>query len=308
MKAEIKITEERSDVTEITKNYMDSVLIEERLIDSREADTKATLLGKTFDSPIMLGAFSYLGSFGSSRDSATVEYAKTAKKLNIAVWAGMMEDEEFQEILDTGVGAIRIIKPYADKEKIYRQIEYSQKNGAIAVGMDIDHIFGTDGKYDVVTGEKMGPQTMTDISDYVRYSGVPFIVKGVLSVTDAVKCAECGVQGIVVSHHHGRMPYAVPPAVALKKIKAELGGTTEMKMFMDCAIDTGADTFKALAMGADAVCVGRVTYPVLKDEGTDGLERYLTRMNQELAMIMGFTGSPTIKDIDPSVLHREVLY
>ena len=48
---------------------------------------------------------------------------------------------------------------------------------------------------------------------------LPFIVKGVLGVEDAIKCAEIGVKGIIVSHHHGRLPYAVPPMMVLPKIK-----------------------------------------------------------------------------------------
>lgn len=122
----------------------------------------------------------------------------------------------------------------------------------MAVGMDIDHCFYGNGGYDVVCGLLMHAKTLEQLRQYVSTSAVPFIVKGVLSVQDAEKCAQAGVKGILVSHHHGIMPYSVPPLMVLPEIRRAVGN--DMKIFVDCGIESGMDVFKALALGADAVC------------------------------------------------------
>lgn len=154
----------------------------------------------------------------------------------------------------------------------------------------------------MVNGELMDKITQDDLKNLIKATSLPVIAKGVLSVHDAVKCAECGVKGIVVSHHHGRMPFAIPPLMALPEIVREVGGKNGLKIFVDSGINTGADAYKVLALGADAVSVGCAILPDLKKSGTEGVEHYIKKMNQELATIMGYTGCATIHDFDPSVL------
>jgi 4-hydroxymandelate oxidase len=129
---------------------------------------------------------------------------------------------------------------------------------------------------------------------------LPFVVKGVLSVQDAVKCAKAGVRGIVVSHHHGILDYAVPPLMILPKIVEAVG--SEMPIFVDCGIATGYDAFKALALGATAVCVGRAVLGPLKEGGAEAAGKYVAQMTRELAGAMARTGSPDIRHIDRSVI------
>jgi len=200
---------------------------------------------------------------------------------------------------------VRIVKPYADRDKVMDQFSHAQQLGAIAIGMDIDHIFGDDGDFDVVLGERMARQTMSDLREYVSAFSLPFVVKGVLSVRDAVKCAECGAAAILISHHHGRMPFAAPPLMLLPEIYREVGGTHGVKIFVDCGIDTGADAYKALALGADAVAVGRAMMPSLQQDGVQGVYDYIKAMNDELAMIMAFTGCASLAEITSSALWRE---
>lgn len=305
MDGQNEIKKEASDANAITREYYDGLLIEQRLIGAVEASLETDVFGKRFSTPIMMGAFSMLPSFGDGRERATLEYARVIKKLNMVNWIGMMSNDETQDILDIHPDTIRIVKPFADKDKVFSQIAYAQEHGALAVGMDIDHIFGSGGKYDIVNGEQMGPQTAEDISEYVRSTDLPFVVKGVLSVRDAAICAECGVKGIMVSHHHGRLPYAIPPVALLESMRREFGNSRDILIFADCGIDTGADAFKAIASGADAVSIGRTTLTSLIQDGKEGLETYLRSMNEELAMIMGFTGAANVGDISQDMLHRK---
>lgn len=289
------------DANKSTREYLDGIMIEERLIDSKEADISFDLWGEKFSTPIMTPAFSHFKAFGEGRENGLVEYSRAMKEINGVNFLGMIENEGAKEIFDTGARTIRIVKPYKDRDKIISQLLYAKEQGAFAVGMDIDHIFGENGKYDVCVGEEMMAQSLDDIKEFVKLTDLPFVVKGVLSVKDALKCYEAGAKGILVSHHHGRMPYAIPPLMILPDIKEALS-ETDMKIFVDCSIDTGADAFKALAIGADAVCVGRAMIPSLEKDGVQGTKDYITKMNQELKYIMGFTGAATLKDISADVL------
>ena len=125
-------------------------------------------------------------------------------------------------------------------------------------------------------------------------------MKGVLSVRDAEKCLEAGVRGIVVSHHHGIMEYAVPPLMILPRIAEAVGG--KMPIFVDCGIATGYDAFKALALGATAVCVGRAVLGPLKESGAEGAAKYIRQMTRELAGVMARTGCADLSSIDRSVI------
>lgn len=291
------------DTNEITREYFDRFVIEQRLIDSAVADTSMELFGKTFSSPVMLPAFSHMKPMGEGRENGLIEYSKAAEILNVVNWIGMIENEGFQEILNVNSSTVRIVKPYADKDKIFSQLKYAADNGAFAVGMDIDHIFDTNG-YDVCAGELMDRQSLEDIKAYVRHTDLPFIVKGVLSVQDAVKCAEAGVKGIVVSHHHGRLPGAMPPLMILPEIKKALEGS-EIKIFVDCGIVSGSDVFKCMCLGADAVSVGRAFRPALYEDGIEGVVSYISRMNDELRYMMSFTSIRNISEFTPEVL-REI--
>ena len=290
-----------SDANIITEQYMDSILIEERLIDSVVADTTIEFLGEKFASPIMTPAFSHLGNYNGREHTGLEEYSIAAKECNILNFCGMMENDQFKKIADTGAKTVRIVKPYADNGKVKDQMQYAESVGAFGIGMDIDHIFGHDG-LDVVVGEKMAEQTMDMLRSYVELTKLPFVVKGVLSVLDAVKCAEIGAKAIIISHHHGRLPYAVPPMMILPEIKEALKDT-DVKIIVDCGIATGADVFKALALGADAAAVGRSMLPSLEKNGSEGVAEFIRYTTNELRYIMSFTGFSKVDEINDSVLH-----
>ncbi|MCR5476029.1 MAG: alpha-hydroxy-acid oxidizing protein [Lachnospiraceae bacterium] len=289
-----------SDANEITARYMDSILIKERLIDSVVADTKTVLFGTEFDTPVLTPAFSHLGCYQGRPRNGLEEYSLAAKQCNMLNFCGMMENEQFRRIADTGAKTVRIVKPYADNGKVRDQFAFAEEAGAFGIGMDIDHIFG-EGGLDIVVGEPMAVQTKDMLRSYVESTKLPFIVKGVLSVEDALTCAEIGAKGIIVSHHHGRLPYAVPPMMILPKIREALEGK-DVTIMLDCGIESGADVYKALALGADAVAVGRSMLPDLEKDGTEGVARFIGKVTGELRYIMSCTGFAKVADIDDSAL------
>lgn len=287
---------------EVTRAYFDSLLLEERLMDGVVPDTGFELYGKRFATPIMTAALSHIGTFNPDMPNGMVEYAKGAEIADAVHWIGMGSDEEFEAVVATGAQTIRIIKPYADEEKIYKQIDCAKKHGALAVGMDIDHMFDLKGNPDICVGEEMAVKSSKDLRRYIEYAQIPFVVKGVLSVHDAYKCAEIGVQGIVVSHHGGRLNYAVPPLYVLPDIVKAVGG--KMPIFVDCGICSGMDAYKALALGATAVSVGLHLIPYIRQGGAEAVADRILEMTAEMKGVMAYTGVASTKDFDASVIHR----
>lgn len=292
----------RGDANEITRAYFDSLLLEARYIDSDTPSTQIDLFGDHFDTPIMTAALSHMHRI---YENGMVELATGAKNSGAVYWTGMGDEAELEAITATGARTIKIIKPYVDNEVIFNKITHAKSISVLAVGMDIDHSFGNDGTYDNVLGFDMRPKNFEELKMFVDAARpLPFIVKGVLSVSDAMKCLAAGAAGIVVSHHHGRLAYAVPPLQILPEIVKAIDG--HMKIFVDCCIESGVDAYKALALGADAVCVGQALIPDLKEGGHQGVTDKINKLTDELKYAMAYTGVKSMDAFDSSVIwHRE---
>ena len=287
-----------SNSDKITRDYFDSLLIETRYLDAVLPTTEMTLFGETFRTPIMTAALSHLNN--TVKNGMTI-YAQAAALSGAVHWVGMGSDEELEEIVATGARTIKIVKPYADNREVLRKIEHAVKVGCIAVGMDIDHAFNSQGGYDGVFGLPMKAKSTEELAEFVQAAGVPFIVKGILSPRDAEKCLKVGCAGLVVSHHHGMVQYAVPPLMVLPDILSAVGGS--IPVFVDCGIESGMDVYKCLALGAKAVSVGRHLMPLLKN-GANAVAGRINEMTAELAGIMARTGVSSLDKMDATIIHR----
>lgn len=291
----------KTDPKTITREYFDSLLLEQRLVGAAEPETKTVIYGHQFSTPIMTAALSHLKTFNPEAQSPMEAYACGAAAADAVHWIGMSESGEFRSVMKCGAKTIRIVKPYADTDKIFSQLKEAEDCGALAVGMDIDHTFAGDGSPDLCMNEQMAVYGVTAWKEFIRAVKLPFIIKGVLSVRDAVRCAQMGAQGIVVSHHGGRMPGAVPPLMVLPDIRKELG--KDYPIFVDCGITSGEDVYKAMALGATAVSVGGYLMKTVLKEGAPGVSERIREMTRELRGIMAFTGVKDTSSFDPSVIH-----
>jgi isopentenyl diphosphate isomerase/L-lactate dehydrogenase-like FMN-dependent dehydrogenase len=285
------------DSGKITREYLDSLLVEMRHIDSVEPDTSLRLYGKTFATPIMMAALSHLNN---TRPNGMAEAAKGFHDAGALAWSGMGEYVELEAMRATSAEVIKIVKPHEDNREVFKKIEHAEKCGCLAVGMDIDHQFGDKDKWWIAGGLPMKPKTLGEIREFVAATKLPFIIKGVLSEQDTYKCLCAGVRGIVVSHHHGMTDYALPPLRILPKIAKIVN--KQIPIFVDCNISRGLDVFKALALGADAVSVGRTVMGPLKESGAAGVQKLIEDMTHELKWTMAVTSSPDIRHIDPTVI------
>lgn len=230
-----------------------------------------------------------------------VEVAKGAKAAGSVMWVGIGNDTELKSIIETGAKTIKIIKPYKDNNLIFDKIAQAEKDGAFAIGMDIIFSFG--GKIDdsLLRADLMGPKTLSEIKSFVQATKLPFILKGILSEQDAEKALEAGAAAIVVSSHGGSvLDYAVPPLKILPRIAKVIGG--KFPILVDSGITRGTDVFKALALGANGVLIGRSVMAVLAADSAEGVEKIINCTNEELKCTMSLTGSPKVQEIDPKLI------
>ena len=292
------MTQNRTSSDAITRAYLDSLLVEVRHLDAVKPSTSFELFGKTFTTPVMTAALSHLHN---TCPGGMAKMALGSSLAGAVCWSGMGAMEELESMTATGAQVIKIIKPSENRDSIREKIRHAEACGALAVGIDIDHAFDRRHGYDVIEDMPMFPMTQREVAEFVKYTSLPFVIKGVLSRQDAKKCLDAGVQGMVVSHHNGRLDCSVPPLMILPEILEETQG--KVPLFVDCSIQTGLDVFKALALGATACSVGRPLMGELKEKGAEGVRGVIEEITRDLAYTMAMTCSKDLHSIDPSVIH-----
>lgn len=229
--------------------------------------------------------------------------AEGAKQAGACVSIGMGVNEELSAVLATGAKVMKIIKPYADEKEILSRIEFAEANGAVAVGMDVEHAVNVDDAEDsVVVGLQMKQPALPELEKYIRSTKLPFFIKGALSAQDALRCRDLGVAGLILSHHNGLMRYAVPPVMILPEIRRAVG--KDLILIADGGMESGFDAFKALARGADAVTMGKALMGPLKEHGAEGVRETLKKATGQLQAMMIRTGTKDLKHMDPSVIRE----
>jgi 4-hydroxymandelate oxidase len=145
--------------------------------------------------------------------------------------------------------------------------------------------------------------TWADLAWLRGLTGLPILLKGVLTAGDARLAVEHGVAGIVVSNHGGRQLDGVPAAIdALPEVVAAVGGSCPV--LLDGGVRTGTDVLKALALGASAVLVGRPVLWGLACGGATGVRDVLSVLAAELENAMALSGRPRLADVDASLVSR----
>ncbi|KAK4188352.1 hypothetical protein QBC35DRAFT_496505 [Podospora australis] len=143
-----------------------------------------------------------------------------------------------------------------------------------------------------------------DLATLRRWWGErPIVLKGVLSVEDAILAARHGVDGIIVSNHGGRqLDGAVPSLEMLPEIVDAVGD--RLTVMFDSGIRTGVDVVKALALGAKAVLVGRPVIYGLGIAGTEGAKHILASLLADIDQSMGLAGVKAIGELNRSILRK----
>ena len=144
----------------------------------------------------------------------------------------------------------------------------------------------------------------SDLPSLRKMTKLPIILKGIQREDDAKRAVDLGVDGIIVSNHGGRqVDGALGSLDALAKINASVGD--EIDLLFDSGVRSGADAFKAIALGAKAVGIGRPYAFALALRGQEGVKDLLTNYLSELELTMALSGCRDINAISRDFLYRE---
>ena len=280
----------------LSEAYRDAITIAYQYIGASVASIDFAFGGRHFSTPIMAGP---IGFPKDKTENGVVGYARAVNEAGSVYWATYHDPADWKQILAEGIPAVRVIKPLADMDKILEEIRYDTEHGALAYAMDIDHGINAYGQQDG-QGQAFAPKTVEELKRLNEASPLPFFLKGVPSLHDALAAVEAGVAGIVVSGHNNRFPCAAPPLKMLPTIREAVGD--KLTILVDGGMNTGYDVFKALALGADGVLSARALCAAYVKEGEEGLTYKLLEMTAELKGAMGNTGSKDLKHINRDCL------
>lgn len=194
---------------------------------------------------------------------------------------------------------IPVIKP-RETTKIITMAQRAADAGAPAFGIDIDAaalINMTN------AGQPVGPKTIAELTKIKQNTTIPFIAKGIMTQQDAEACYAAGVDAIVISNHGGRALDHVPgTAEVLPGIVEAVKG--KMTILVDGGVRSGADVLKMVALGADAVLMGRPLAIGAVGGLAEGVELLLNRLAGELRAAMVLTGTADIADVSPRIIYK----
>lgn len=289
--------------TVAVRNYdkwQDLCINMDTICENKPVDTTLNLFGQTFRLPIFaapIGAMKL--HYGDKYDD--LEYndilvpacadigiaAFTGDGTNPAVMAAATEAVKKQ-----GGKGIPTVKPW-DINTLTEKLTMIKASGSFAVAMDIDAA-GLPFLKNLTP--PAGSKTAEELREIVKMAEVPFIVKGIMTVKGALKAKEAGAAAIVVSNHGGRVLDQCPAtAEVLEEIAAAVG--TDMKVFVDGGIRSGVDVFKALALGADAVLIGRPYVTAVYGGAAEGVAAYTDKLAAELEDAMAMCGAHSLDEI-----------
>jgi len=276
--------------------------------DHFEADTKYDFFGTELSMPIMGASIAGVNSFGGEKVISEKEFCRSVvlgcKAARTLGWRGDTYTYSFEK--SYGIDAIaeakglgvKIVKP-REQEIIIEFFKKAEKAGSIAVGVDVDGC----GSYAMATHNKpVFKKNVDDLKELVSSIKLPVIVKGIMSVEDAVAASKVGAAAIVVSNHGGRVLDHTPgTAEVLPEIVSELGG--KIRILVDGGVRTGYDVLKMLALGAEAVLVGRDIVRAAVGAGIEGVRIQMEYMQKTLAKAMKMTNCQNLKEIKRDILY-----
>ena len=289
----------------INREYMDSLTFEMRLLgDGKWANTRTSLFGVDLPAPIMpaaLTASRVINKLALWEDPWLETFAAGVAKAGSIMWVGMSTTYELHRIMDQGAPVVKIVKPLVENVEIVHRIKDAERYGAVAVGIDIDAMY-LEKAFDEKPGPPFfGPKSLAEIKSFRQETSLPFVIKGILSVHDALIARdEIKADCLVVSNHGGEaIDYSMPILKALPEIRAAV---PDMTILVDSGFKRGTDVLKALALGADGVCVGNLLLLAFVANGADGVADMLGILTSELQRNMSITGPKSIAAIEPSIL------
>lgn len=288
-------------------NDLKKILIKTRTIHNiKTVDTRVDFLGTMLDIPVVAapitGCDINLGGQISELeyDIALVQGCKSADTL------AFVGDGGQPELYKTGLEALKrargtggiIYKPRADQGDIIKRINAADELKVKFVGIDVDAACFTTME---LLSQGVCPKSTDDLKELIATTKTPFIIKGIMCSDDAEAAYQAGAKAIVVSNHGGRITDSHPSSISiLEQIAAEYGD--KLTIIVDGGIRNGEDVFKALALGAHLVMIGRPFSTAVLGGGAPGVSLYIKKIKHELQKIMLLTGADNIASIKKNMI------
>ncbi|MCH7337741.1 alpha-hydroxy acid oxidase [Acinetobacter sp. NIPH 2699] len=190
-----------------------------------------------------------------------------------------------------------------DRErKAFFQLPADMQHPHAPAHFEISHL--NEGEHPVFHGLMAMAPKWEDIAWLIKHTDLPVILKGVLHPVDAKKSLEYGVSGLIVSNHGGRvLDTTISPLIALQKIRAVV--PADYPVLLDGGIRRGSDVFKAIALGASAVLIGRPYIYGLATAGALGVAHVLKILKEEFEITMALMGTATLNDINQDFIYQD---
>ncbi|MCI9556281.1 MAG: alpha-hydroxy-acid oxidizing protein [Lawsonibacter sp.] len=272
------------------------------ICENRPADTRFTLFGETYSLPVFAGPVGavklhYGEKFTDQEYNALLVPA--CVQAGIAAFTGDGVDPGVFAAAAKAIGenagrGIPTVKPW-DRDTLFAKLDAAKASGARVFAMDIDAA-----GLPFLKGltPPAGSKTVAELREIIDCAGVPFLIKGVMTVSGARKALEAGAAGIVVSNHGGRVQDGVPAtAEVLPAIAQAVKG--QMVILVDGGIRSGLDVFRALALGADACVLARPYVTAVYGGGAEGVQVLTEKLRGELADTMAMCGVHSLAEIGP---------
>ncbi|HBP24285.1 MAG TPA: alpha-hydroxy-acid oxidizing enzyme [Oribacterium sp.] len=273
------------------------------LVEQGPVDTSLELFGKTFQYPFFAGPVGAVNlHYGDALNDISYNdiLVSACAEFGIAAFTGDGTNPEVMKaateaVKKAGGLGIPTVKPW-NLETVREKMALVKEANAFAVAMDIDAA-GLPFLKNLTP--PAGSKSVAELHDIVEAAGVPFIVKGVMTVKGALKAQEAGAAAIVVSNHGGRVLDQCPATAEVLEdiVKAVRATGSDMKIFVDGGIRSGADVLKALALGADAVLIARPFVTAVYGGAREGVEAYIQKIGSELKDAMEMCGVHSLKEI-----------
>lgn len=293
------------------------------MVDVGAIDTTCTLLGRNLALPLLLAPMAAQrllhldGEIGAARAAgaagtvyclssrATTDLADVAAAATGPLWFQLYVDRDrgrservLARAAEHGFDAVLLTVDLPVGGR--REREREREHGAFAFpeGVALTSHLGHDlASHQTPIGEWDPGLTWADVAWVRGASGLPVIVKGVLCAQDAELAIGAGADAIVVSNHGGRqLDGSVPTAVALREVAAAVAG--RVPLLVDGGIRDGADVLRALALGADAVLVGRPYAWGLATGGEAGVRDVVEAFADDLRRALALAGCPDLAAVD----------
>ena len=274
------------------------------ICENKDVDTSFELFGQKVSIPVFAAPVGAVTKhYGDKYDDLQYNaiLVPACAEAGIAAFTGDGTDPAVMEgtakaiTLTHGCG-VPTIKPW-NMETVKEKLDLVKAADPFAIAMDIDAA-GLPFLKNMTP--PAGSKTVDELKQVVELAEKPFILKGIMTVSGAKKALEAGAKAIVVSNHGGRVLDQCPAtAEVLPAIADAVGG--RMTILVDGGIRTGMDVFKALALGADAVLIGRPFVNMVYG-GAEGVQVYVNKLKAELEDTMAMCGAHKLSDIKRSMI------